>query len=150
MNINSIINPMFNTMQFERGRVDPAAKFKALDTDNNGGLSKAEMDVMANKVGNITGQAINTEEAMKTYDTNSDGLLGQEEMNKLMMDLREKIGPPGGKMGGMIGGMSSQRASQAYINAAGENQMATLIDLLDEHLANTKIDDSGVDTLLKA
>ncbi|MDJ0624458.1 MAG: EF-hand domain-containing protein [Desulfocapsaceae bacterium] len=145
MNISSMINPMFNSMQFERGRMDPAAKFKALDTDNNGGLSKAEMDVMVNKVGNITGQAINTEEAMKTYDANSDGLLGEEEMGKLMMDLQEKMGPPGG----MMGGMSSQRVSQAYMNAAGDDQMATLLELLDEHVGSTEVDDSSLDILLK-
>lgn len=150
MNIGSMNSSVFTSMQSMQGKMDPAERFKSLDTDNNGGLSKAEMDVMANKVGNITGQAINTEEAMKTYDANGDGLLGQEEMGKLMLDLQEKMGPPGGMMGGMEGGMSSQRASQAYINAAGDDQMDTLMKLLDDHVGNTNVKDSEIDILLEA
>lgn len=146
MNIGSINSSMFTSMQSMRGKMDPAEKFKTLDTDNNGGLSKAEMDVMADKVQSITGQAINTEEAMKTYDANNDGLLAQDEMGKLMIDLQEKMGSPGG----MMGTMSNERASKAYINAADDDQMATLLELLDEHLGSTEVDDSGIDILLKA
>ncbi len=146
MDIGSINSSMFSSMQSMRGKMDPAEKFKLLDTDGNGGLSKAEMDVMANKVQSITGQAINTEEAMKSHDANGDGLLNQDEMGSLMFELQEKMGPPSG----MMGGMNNQRATQAYMNAAGEDQMSILLDLLDDHTGDLEIDDKGVDTFLKA
>ncbi len=146
MDIGSINSSMFSSMQSMRGKMDPAEKFKQLDTDGNGGLSKAEMDVMANKIQSITGQAINTEEAMKSHDANGDGLLSQDEMGSLMFELQQKMGPPSG----MMGGMNSQRATQAYMNVAGEDQVSVLLDLLDNHKGDLEIEDKGVDTFLKA
>jgi len=52
-------------------------RFKQIDTDGNGGVDKAEFQVIADKISAATGQQINVEELTKSYDANGDGLLGE-------------------------------------------------------------------------
>lgn len=75
-------------------RPDPAEMFKKVDSDGNGGISQSELDAMAGEIEAKTGKTLDMSEAVTTYDLNGDGLLGQDEMETMMMALKEILGPP--------------------------------------------------------
>lgn len=69
-------------LQFQapRTRPDPAEMFNKIDTDGSGGISQSELETMAGK----TGQSIDAESVISTYDADGDGELSSEEMHSYM------------------------------------------------------------------
>lgn len=112
-------------MQGMRQRKGPAERFDQLDADKNGGIDQAELQPMADKISEVTGQNLSVEEVTKTYDANNDGLLGQDEMQSMMMDLSAKVG------GGQDGQFSAQSLA-AYQTDAEDESFSALMEMFGE------------------
>lgn len=66
---------------------NPDEIMKELDSDGSGGLNTSELDVMAENVSSMTGQTMDTENAISVYDVNKDGELSMAEMDAMMKAL---------------------------------------------------------------
>ena len=111
-------------MQGTRQRPNQGERFNQLDADKNGGIDQTELQTLSDQVSMITGQQINVEEASKAYDSNNDGLLAQDEMQSMMMELRDKMG------GGPQGGQNSMQALAAYQSDPEQDPTSILLDML--------------------
>ena len=126
MNGISAASGSFAQMQGMQQRKGQGARFDQLDADKNGGIDQTELQTMTDKISEMTGQKLNVEEVTKTYDANSDGLLGQDEMQSMMMELR-------GTMGGQQGGASSMQSLLTAYQTDPENDSFTaLMDMFGE------------------
>ena len=70
-------------MQQQRG---PAEMFNKVDTDRSGGISQTELETLAESISGKTGQTIDTEDAVSTYDTDGDRELSDEELRAFLDD----------------------------------------------------------------
>ena len=126
MNGISAASGSFAQMQGMQQRKGQGMKFNQLDADKNGGIDQAELQTMTDKISEMTGQKLNVEEVTKTYDANNDGLLGQDEMQSMMMELR-------GTMGGQQGGPASMQSLLASYQTDPEKDPASiLMDMFGE------------------
>lgn len=110
-------------MQEMRQRPNQGERFNQLDADKNGGIDQTELQTMTDQISQMTGQQINVEEVSKTYDTNSDGLLARDEMQTMMMELRDKTGGP------PQGGQNRMQALAAY--QSDQDPTSILLDMLN-------------------
>ncbi len=111
-------------MQGLRQRPNQGERFNKLDADKNGGIDQAELQTLSDQFSTITGQQLNVEEVSRTYDSNNDGLLAQDEMQSMMMGLQER-------MGGPQGGQNSMQALAAYQPDPNQGQTSILLDMLN-------------------
>jgi len=116
----------FAQMQGMRQRRGPAEQFAQLDADKNGGLDQAELQSITDKMSEMTGQNIGVEEVAETYDANNDGLLGQDEMQVMMMELH---GPKGSGQGN---GMMSMQSLSTYQIDQEKDSASSLMDMFAE------------------
>ena len=85
----------------------------------------------------LTGQSQDSAEAIKTYDSDGDGSLSQEEMDAMMTEKRDSIGPPPSRETPA----SAEQAVAAYLaNSEDSDSVATLLDLLDRYVKNINTD----------
>lgn len=98
--ISAASGPMFAM------RPDPQEMFNRVDKDGSGGIDADELSAMTEKMAEHTGETIDVDSLMETYDSDGDGVLNEEETHEAMESLREEMGPPpgGGRppMGGPI------------------------------------------------
>lgn len=126
MNGISASSGSFAQMQGMQQRKGQGERFSQLDADKNGGLDQTELQTMTDKISEMTGQKLNVEDVTKAFDANNDGLLGQDEMQSMMMELR-------GTMGGQQGGVSSKQSLlSAYQTDTSDDSFSTLMDMLGE------------------
>ena len=118
----------FTQMQGMQQRKGMGERFNQLDTDKNGGLDQTELQTMTDKISEMTGQKLNVEEVTKTYDANNDGLLGQGEMQSMMMELRGTAGGPQGGKGSMQSMLSTYQAGPQI----EKDSFSTLMDMFGE------------------
>ncbi len=118
--ISSLMGSM--SVQGMQGRPDPTQKFKELDADSSGGLDKTELSTMAKELSKMTGKTLNVDDSITSYDANNDGQLGQDEMQTMM---QKTMGPPTASGAGM------QQVMEAYKTQSGDDQMTTLLKMLD-------------------
>jgi len=116
----------FAQMQGMRQRKGPAEQFAQLDADKNGGLDQTELQSMTDKMSEMTGQSIDVKEVTETYDANNDGLLGQDGMQTMMMELH------GTKGGGPGKGMMSMQSLSAYQMDPDKDPASLLMDMFAE------------------
>lgn len=116
---SSSISAILQNLQSRSG---PAEKFKELDTDSSGGLDKVELNTMAKELAKMTGTTLNADDAMATYDADSDGQLSQEETDAMM---QQALGPPPGAGGNIVQAMKAYQA-----NSGDEDQMSALLQML--------------------
>jgi Ca2+-binding EF-hand superfamily protein len=102
--------------------------FKKLDSDGSGGLNQSELDAMAKNISSMTGQTIDTKNAISTYDANGDGQLDKTEMDTMMKATMEKSS----------GSQQSSDANQA--DATNNDQLSLLRQLLDQYSTNFSAD----------
>ena len=126
-NIGGISSSMMNSIMSQGvgSRPDPAQKFKEMDTDQNGGLDKAELSTMGQELSKMTGKTVDLAGSIENYDANGDGLLGQNEMGSMMKNV---VGSPPG----MSSDFKTQQAMQSYQVNSGKDQYSTLLELLDQ------------------
>jgi Ca2+-binding EF-hand superfamily protein len=119
----------------------PEERFNELDSDGDGGLNVEELEVMAEEISSMTGQAIDAEEALATYDANEDGVLNMDEMENMMSELRAELGPPPN----MKEGGSMADALAAYLEDSDENTVNTILEILGNYSgSNTEDTTTGV------
>jgi predicted S18 family serine protease len=105
-------------------RQNQGERFNKLDADKNGGIDQTELQTMSDQISSVTGQQINIEEISKTFDTDNDGLLAQDEMQSMMMELRDKMGA-GPQMQ-----QNPMQALAAYQVDQDQDSTSTLLDML--------------------
>jgi Ca2+-binding EF-hand superfamily protein len=120
---------------------DPAEKFAELDTNDDGGLSVDELEVMTAEMESMTGQAIDTEEAVATYDANEDGVLDQDEMELLMSELREELGPPPA----MEEGATMADLFSSYLEDADSETLSSFMEIISNYVTSSGQTSGGVD-----
>ena len=109
-------------MQQQKG---PAEMFNKVDTDESGGISQTELETLAENISDRTGQTIDIEDALTTYDIDGDGELSAEELQAFLDD--SGLQPPSMKGMGMMG---IQQAMSSYsLNSLG-SETSTLLDYL--------------------
>ncbi len=115
MNGISASSSSFAQMQGTQQRKGQGARF-----------DQCELQTMTDKISEMTGQKLDVEEVTKTYDADNDGLLGQGEMQSMMMDLR-------GTMGSNQGGPGSMQSLLAnYQTDPEKDPAAVLMDMFAE------------------
>lgn len=111
---------------------DPEAKFNELDSDGDGGLNIEELDVMAEEISSKTGLSLNSEEMLASYDTNEDGVVDMDEMESMMADLRDQLGPPPN----MKEGGSMADALVAYLEESDDDTVGLILEILGNYSNN--------------
>jgi Ca2+-binding EF-hand superfamily protein len=134
-NISGISNSMMSSMlQGMQSRPDPAQKFKELDTDSSGGLDKTELSTMAKELSKMTGKTLNVDDSIKNYDANNDGQLSQDEMEAMM---QKTMRPP------TSDGSSMQQVIDAYQTNSGDDQISTLLKMLEQNSSTSSTSSSS-------
>ena len=75
-------------------RQGPQQMFNRMDKDGSAGIDKDELNAMAEKVAERTGNEIDVDSVMEEHDGDGDGLLNQEEAQSAMESLKGQMGPP--------------------------------------------------------
>lgn len=108
--------------------------FTVSDTDGNGVVSASELETLAKGIEEVTGTTINVEDALSSFDTNSDNGLSGEELLEMLSSMG--FSPP--EMQGDQGDgppppppPSSEEAISAYSQNSGNDLMTQLLDALD-------------------
>lgn len=111
--------------------------FKVADSDSDGLVSSTELATLATGIEEITGNSINVDEALSTYDADGDGSLSGEELFGLLSS--QGFNPAGmsniegeGEEGGMRPPPPPppEQAASAYEANRGEDSISQLIELL--------------------
>ena len=98
------------------------AMFKQLDSDGNGSLNQSELDTFAKDVKSMTGQTIDTKNAISTFDKDGDGALNKSEMDTMMKTEH---------------GKSGAKTEEAN---SGNDQFSLLMQMLEKSTANQSTD----------
>jgi EF-hand domain pair len=101
-------------------------RFNKLDTDGNTTIDQTELQTVADTFSEITGQQMNVEEVTATYDADNDGQLGRDEMQSMMMGLRDQMGGP------QRGLPPSQQLLSAYQMDPENDLTSSLMDMFGE------------------
>jgi len=114
-------------------RPDPLGVFKKTDSDGSGGVSQAELKNLSGVIKEKTGKTLDvSNDAFKTYDSNSDGTLSGDEL-KTVLD-NSGFGPPQEMQGmGPPPPPPPQQASNSYnsnSSSSGQDTVSELVDTL--------------------
>lgn len=120
----------------------PEERFAELDTDDDGGLSQTELDVLIEDIAAKTGTGLDSEAAIKQYDTDGDSVLNQDEMDAMMQELHETLGPPPR----MEAGSSLQETVASYLEGADSDSVNKLIEILTSYASTLSGNTSSVNT----
>lgn len=109
--------------------------FKVADSDSDGLVSSTELETLAAGIEEITGNSIDVEEALSSFDADGDGFLSGEELFGLMSS--QGFNPSGminseGEEGGMMPPPPPppEQAASAYGQNSGDDSISQLIELL--------------------
>lgn len=122
----SAMSMMSSTQRQSQGK----DAFQMSDTDADGLVSATELETLAAGIEEVTGTSINVDDALATYDSDSDGGLSGEEL----MEMLGASGVTGPEMEG--GGPppppppSSEDAMSAYGENSGDDLLSELMDAL--------------------
>lgn len=129
--INSGSGPTPTQMSAMRGQRE--SPFKKMDSNGDGSLDRAEIDVVVDKITEFTGQSIDADQLITNFDIDKDGLISQKEF-----DSGRPQSPPPAMKGGMMremtgggtkaGGMSNL---QDMLNTSEDEETSILADPLD-------------------
>lgn len=110
---------------------NPKEQFDELDTNEDGSVSQEELGVLAEKMESMTGSSFDAEAAIKEYDTSGNGSLDMDEMDAMMSELRNTLGPPPrAEEGGTM-----QEIVASYLEGADDDTVASLIEILSNYAA---------------
>ncbi len=115
--------------------------FKAADSDSDGLVSSSELKTLAASIEKMTGNSIDVDDALASYDADQDGSLSGEELHGLLISQgflpSEMIGNEDGDSG-MMQPPKTEQALAAYAKNSGEDTISQLIALLKENSANAE------------
>ncbi|WP_319549918.1 EF-hand domain-containing protein [Desulfogranum marinum] len=119
-----------------------AEQFSEVDDNDDGAISLKELIALTDEMSTVSGTSINADESLAASDADGDGVLNEEEMQSLMSELHEKLGPPpqSGNMSTMGDIFSS------YLEDADSDTLSSLVEILGNHIASNAANYStGVD-----
>ena len=126
---------------------DPSGMFTKVDTDESGGISQTELETFAEEISGITGETIDTEDAISTYDTDGDGELSSEELRAFLdasgLQPPQRQGMPQGPppAGGMFSDADSDESG-----GISQTELETLAETLYERSGETVATEDAVAT----
>jgi Ca2+-binding EF-hand superfamily protein len=126
-------------------RPDPEETFKKLDSDNSNGLKQDELDVWAEDFSKMTGQNVDTADAISTYDADRDGELSRTEMDTMMKALQEKSGGPPPPPPEMMTGTSSSTSDETNSavdttqTISSDNRVLLIRQLLEQYASRLSV-----------
>jgi Ca2+-binding EF-hand superfamily protein len=82
--VNSSYTNFLQQAQSTQQKQGPPDLFNALDEDGSGGINQSELDTWAKTMSDVTGQSIDTTQAITTYDTDGDGALSSTELKSFL------------------------------------------------------------------
>lgn len=140
--ISSISSSMASSMQITKNsgtQGAPPAKgkdvFQVADTNGDGVVSQTELDALAQGIQEVTGNTINVDDALSSYDADQDGGLSGAELLQMLSD--NGFTPPEMKEGEESGikppPPSFETAIAAYNENSGNDQISQLIDILQSN-----------------
>ena len=112
-------------MQQQRG---PADMFSKIDSDVSGGVSQSELETFTGKISEITGESIDTTDAVSTYDTDGNGELSGDELKEFLA---------------ATGMLSSMRGPAEMFDDADSDESGGISQTELESLAETIADETG-------
>lgn len=138
--VNSISSMSSSMAMMQSGMKKPPPEgenvFQITDSDSSGSVSQTELATLVEGIEEITGNTIDVEEALSSFDTNQDGELSGEELLEMMKGYG--FSPPQ-----MAGGEetdssmrppppppSSDQVFAAYGQNSGTDQLTQLLELL--------------------
>lgn len=105
--------------------------FQLSDTDGNGVVSETELTALAAGIEEATGNSINVDDALASYDSDSDGGLSGEELMEMLdsngfsrPEMEGEAAPPPPPP------PSSEDAMSAYSENSGDDLISSLMDVL--------------------
>lgn len=103
--------------------------FKVADSDGDGLVSSTELEAVVAGISEVTGNAIDAEATLATYDANQDGGLSGEEMLAMLQD--NGFGPPqeAGE-GPPPPPPPTEQALSSYAENSGDDMISKLISIL--------------------
>ena len=135
ISMNSTMS-MMNSSAMQRQPPPPDQDvFQVADTDSDGLVSSTELETLAAGIEEVTGNSIDIDEALSSYDADQDGALNGEELMGLMTDQGF---PPPGMFNGENGdtGMmphpppKTGQAISAYAQNTGQDTISQLLEIL--------------------
>ncbi len=101
--------------------------FQVGDSNGDGIISADELTAITEGVAEVTGNSIDVESALSSYDANSDGGLSGEELLEMLtqqgFSVPEQMPPPPPPQ-------SAEQAAAAYGQNSGDDQISQLLELL--------------------
>lgn len=101
--------------------------FQVGDSNGDGLISADELTAITEGVAEVTGNSIDVESALSSYDANSDGGLSGEELLEMLtqqgFSMPEQMPPPPPPQ-------SAEQAAAAYGKNSGDDQISKLLELL--------------------
>ena len=127
--------------------------FARVDTNGDGGIDKAELQVMLDKMAERDGQTRDVDELFTQFDVNGDGSLDQTEMDamhELFMEEMKASGsmpppPPEGAMEGTSG--TGSDLFQSLLDAladADEEKATSIVQQYIQNLQNPGVDQEAL------
>lgn len=116
------------------GMASPEEMFSNSDTDGDGGINQTELQDLMTQMAGSTGSSVEVgDDTFAAYDTDEDGTLNQDEMDSFMKE-NAPAPPSGGQM---------QQAISAYGSATANDQLSSLMDLLNQATTGSTSTDSN-------
>lgn len=122
--------------------------FQLTDSDGNGSVSKTELTTLVEGIEEVTGNTIDVEKALSSFDADQDGGLSGEELLTMMQGYG--FTPPEMESGEESSSSmmpppppSSDQVLTAYGQNSGDDQISQLLDLLqtkDEETEYSSLD----------
>ncbi len=128
----SALSMMSSTQRPQQGK----DAFQMSDTDGDGLVSATELETLAAGIEEVTGNSINVDDALATYDSDSDGGLSGEEL----MEMLGSNGFAGPEMEGKGPPPPPPPSSEDAMSAYGENSGDDLLSELMDALGNSDDD----------
>lgn len=107
-------------------RQSPEEMFGKVDTDDSGGLDQTEFQTLADMISEVSGEEVDAEELIASYDENGDGVLSEEETMAALEENRPEGSPPPEAMRpqnqNFLFGSSAGLANYLKMSALGSEQ----------------------------
>jgi len=128
---------MMGTRSMQRQAPPPEKDvFKVADFDSDGKVSSSELKTLTEGISEITGNSLDSDEVMSTYDADGDGGLSGEELYGLMSDQGlAPLGPNPGQDGADMKAPPPplpQQVSSLYLANSDTDNIDQLLELLKD------------------
>lgn len=137
---SSDISGMLNSL----GSKPAPPSFNQVDEDADGVVSESELSTLMDEMSEVSGTELDAEELLAEFDEDGDGL-DASEMDSLMADLHETLGPPPPPQGG--GQMETMGdIFSSYLADADSETIAGLTEVITNYITSEDSSYAGIST----